>query len=175
MVDCDWPHIPDELLQLGLTRLHLRFADFADGAPRCMQPLRRLTLPLLCARWACKLVALRPKSCRPPTGAAPARLPCRTVVSQGRRPPGQQPAGAGAARLPDQVQATLGLVQLDCCMPCCWSRDRATSCCAMLGGGASVLQHICRSTTPTPHPVPPSLHSSLLSPAPSLRCRASWQ
>ncbi len=32
-MDCDWPRIPDELLQLGLTRLHLRFADFADGAP----------------------------------------------------------------------------------------------------------------------------------------------
>lgn len=28
--DCDWPKVPGELLQLPLTRLHLRFADFAS-------------------------------------------------------------------------------------------------------------------------------------------------
>lgn len=31
MVDCDWQRLPDELLQLPLTRLHLRFADFGEG------------------------------------------------------------------------------------------------------------------------------------------------
>lgn len=30
-MDCDWQSIPAEVLQLPLTRLHLRYADFADG------------------------------------------------------------------------------------------------------------------------------------------------
>ncbi len=30
-MDCDWQRIPGEVLQLPLTRLHLRYADFADG------------------------------------------------------------------------------------------------------------------------------------------------
>ena len=32
--DCDWQCIPTDLLHLPLTRLHLRFADFADGESR---------------------------------------------------------------------------------------------------------------------------------------------
>ena len=40
VIDGDWQRLPEELLRLPLTRLHLRYADFADaeGEPwRCMQ------------------------------------------------------------------------------------------------------------------------------------------
>ena len=31
VIDGDWQRLPEELLRLPLTRLHLRYADFADG------------------------------------------------------------------------------------------------------------------------------------------------
>ncbi|KAL4428304.1 hypothetical protein ABPG75_002393 [Micractinium tetrahymenae] len=51
VMDCDWQRIPAEVLQLPLTRLHLRYADFADGgwlpgdAGRLASTLQELALP----------------------------------------------------------------------------------------------------------------------------------
>jgi hypothetical protein len=46
--DCDWQHVPSELLRTPLTRLQLRFADFAEGE---MEPFLLLVIlsPLVLA------------------------------------------------------------------------------------------------------------------------------
>lgn len=111
VVDCDWAVVPAELLRLPLTRLHLRFADFASPG----------WLPADAARLAGTLEVLELPGCQIKCGrgarwGGTACLASPTACIQGAAPPVPRHAPVPPARpcsaVPEELCQLTGLTRL---------------------------------------------------------------